>query len=702
MGAFAAECYVFASYIDLQLVADGLLAIAKSGALLGAAGIVMLAGAIGVGAMAVAVTALGAGIAVAAILISKGIDTIVTSVSRLKELKTAGVNAVQGFLNGITSKIPNVVKSGISMASGFYKSITNFLGIHSPSVLLRTVGEFTGSGFIIGIADKMDEAEKSGKGLSLSALAGVSGMESFFGAEGAKDAGAYAGSFSSILNSFFGGKDFSVAGANGMPSDVAAKMKKSGVGGLNGLLDKFNEKLFDTKEVEKQVEEASKGAAGGLDTLGDSAGKAGKKAKDEMASFYDKIEGTISLFDEFKKEDPMDPAKLIENMKSQIDGIANWSTQIQQLSTKGIDQGLLKKLADLGPQGAKYTQAFVNMTAEQMAEANKYYQQSLILPQHVTAQVYGSFAIAGSNAKEGFINGLDKESLKEEGVTFAKNFLDNVKDFLGIASPSKVMYDQGEYTSLGFKDGIKSPYVLGLTSEAGRTLANKVITALKENLIYNNEMYNVGKNAVTGLTNGIKEAKKSAVDAIADVANSVIAKAKSPSCFWERSPSKVFTQMGKYIDEGLANGIHDNTDTIYSSVQSMSDRTIGIMRSAVSKIQDASNLDIDTEPVIRPVFDMSEINDNIGYIGSMINEGIMPNISLNTSNPIDYITQANLVNNNADVVNAINFLSNDVQSLKDAMTNIKMVLDTGTMVGAMTPAIDQQLYSRQVLAGRGV
>lgn len=704
LGAMAIECWAFTKF-DLNAIADGLMSLAGSGAALGGAGILMVAGAVGVGAMAVAIGALGVAVGGAAVLIAKGIDSIVSAVEKLKSLKTAGANAVQGFINGITSKVPAAVKSGLSLASGFYDSVIKFLGIHSPSVLLRTVGEFTGSGFIMGIADKMSEAEASGKGLSLSALAGVSGMESFFGAEGAKDAGAYAGSFSDILNSFFGGKDFSVTGANGMPSDVAAKMKKSGVGGLNGLLDQFNEKLFDTSEIEKKVEEASKGAAGGLDTLGDSAGKAGKKAKeakDEMASFYDKIEGAISLFDEFKKEDPMDPAKLIENMKSQIEGIANWSTQIQQLSTKGIDQGLLKKLADLGPQGAKYTQAFVNMTAEQMAEANKYYQQSLILPQHVTAQVYGSFAIAGSNAKEGFINGLDKESLKEEGVTFAKNFLDNVKSFLGIASPSKVMYDQGEYTGLGFKNGLKSPTVLESIRIVSEGLGNRVIKPLKEKLIESNEMYNIGKNAVEGLTNGIKEAKKSAVDAITDVANAVISKAKSPSCFWERSPSRVFTQMGKYIDEGLANGIHDNTDTIYSSVQSMSDRTIGIMRSAVDKIQNASNLDVDVEPVIRPVFDMSGINDNVDYIGSMINDSLIPNISLNTSNPIDYITQADLVSNNADVVTAIGNLQTDIQTLKDAMTNIKVVLDKGTMVGAMVEDIDNALGKRMVYAGRGI
>ena len=57
---------------------------------------------------------------------------------------------------------------------------------------------------------------------------------------------------------------------------------------------------------------------------------------------------------------------------------------------------------------------------------------------------------------------------------------------------------------------------------------------------------------------------------------------------------------------------------------------------------------------------------------------------------------------NTDVVGAIASLSDDINTLKEAMTNIKMVLDTGTMVGAMTPAIDQQLGARQVLAGRGI
>jgi hypothetical protein len=70
----------------------------------------------------------------------------------------------------------------------------------------------------------------------------------------------------------------------------------------------------------------------------------------------------------------------------------------------------------------------------------------------------------------------------------------------------------------------------------------------------------------------------------------------------------------------------------------------------------------------------------------------------------NFMQTSNLISNtdNTNVVDAVNALQNDVISLKDAMTNIKMVLDTGTMVGAMTPAIDQELGMRQVYAGRSM
>ena len=551
----------------------------------------------------------------------------------------------------------------------------------------------------------MADAEKSGKGLGLSALTGISGLESFFGAEGAKDAGAYCGSFSSLVNSFFGGRDFTRSGGGGMPSDVAAKMgSKQGMGGLNGLLDTFNDKLFDTADIEKKVEEASKGAAGGLDSLGDSAGKAGKKtkeAKDELASLYDKIESSISIFDEFKKEDPMDPTQLLNNMKSQIEGMTGWSTQIQQLATKGIDQGLLKKLAEMGPQSYKYTQAFVNMTAEQLAEANKYFEQSLLLPQHVTAQIYGSYEIAGQNAAQGFIGGLSKEDLKTEGVKFAHSFLDNLRAALGIHSPSKETEKDGQNVTAGMVNGITWPTAMHNLEVATTRMCNKILTTIDEHL-KESEFINIGVNVVAGISKGIDNGSSSLYDKVQAVCQKVISTAKSPKGFNEHSPSRVFEQIGRYVTEGLAIGISDNADMATSAIEDLSHATISNMQNAMNKIQSIVSGDIDVEPVIRPVIDIDDLNYGLDSINSIMSDSLTPNITLNNQNPIDYITQANLVSNNSDVVEAVTSLKDDVISLKDAMTNIKVMLDTGTMVGALTPGIDQQLGMRQVYAGRGI
>ena len=707
MGAFAAECYVFASFIDLKVVADGLLAIAGSGAALGAAGVVMLAGSIGVGAMAVAITALGLSIGGAAILIAKGIDAIVTAVEKLKGLKTAGTNAVQGFINGVIQKVPDAIKSGLSLASGFYNAVTKFLGIASPSKALRVVGNFTGSGFILGIADMMDEAEASGKSLGLSALTGIEGYEDLFGAEGSKCGLSFVSSLDSIISPFLGkASGFSRTGANGMPSGVADKISKGGMSGLNNILDDTIGKLFDISDVSKKVEEATKGAAGGVDALGDSTGKAGKKAKeakDEIASFYDKIESSISLFDEFKKEDPMDPAQLIQNMKSQIEGIAGWSTQIQQLATKGIDQGLLKKLADMGPQSYKYTQAFVNMTSEQLAEANKYFEQSLLLPQHVTAQIYGSYEIAGQNAAEGFIGGLSKEDVKAEGVKFAYSFLDNLRSALGIHSPSKETESDGRNVTQGMINGITWPTSLHNLENATTRMCFKITDTIDQKL-KESEFITIGRNVVAGIEKGIEDqgVQSSLFDKVRQLCQKVITIAKSPQGFNEHSPSRVFQQIGRYVTEGLAIGISENTNMATSAIKDLATNAVSNMQNAIDTIQNIVNGDLDVEPVIRPVLDMDDLNYGLNSINSIMNDNLTPSITLNNQNPIDYITQANLVNNNADVVAAVESLKEDVAYLGDAMTNIKMVLDTGTMVGAMTPAIDQQLGMRQVYAGRGI
>ena len=99
-----------------------------------------------------------------------------------------------------------------------------------------------------------------------------------------------------------------------------------------------------------------------------------------------------------------------------------------------------------------------------------------------------------------------------------------------------------------------------------------------------------------------------------------------------------------------------------------------------------------------------KFNENTVFpkaIDSLMNSNFASSVNVPAAS---FMQTSQLISNtdNSNVVDSIVALQEDVIGLKDAMTNIKMVLDTGTMVGAMTPAIDQELGMRAVYAGRSM
>ena len=50
---------------------------------------------------------------------------------------------------------------------------------------------------------------------------------------------------------------------------------------------------------------------------------------------------------------------------------------LSTLANKGINEGILQKLAEMGPQGSGYVAAFASMTDEELAKANELWSQSV-------------------------------------------------------------------------------------------------------------------------------------------------------------------------------------------------------------------------------------------------------------------------------------------------------------------------------------
>lgn len=66
---------------------------------------------------------------------------------------------------------------------------------------------------------------------------------------------------------------------------------------------------------------------------------------------------------------------LIHNMQTQVEGLKLWESQLQELSGKGLSDGLLQELKDAGPEAAANIYSLNKMTAEQLDEFDKLWKE---------------------------------------------------------------------------------------------------------------------------------------------------------------------------------------------------------------------------------------------------------------------------------------------------------------------------------------
>jgi hypothetical protein len=85
----------------------------------------------------------------------------------------AGVNAVQGFINGVMSQTQNVSASGSAIGNALYKAVMKALDERSPSKKMKQVGAYAGIGFINGLMNYVAKAANAGEELGSNTLNAV-------------------------------------------------------------------------------------------------------------------------------------------------------------------------------------------------------------------------------------------------------------------------------------------------------------------------------------------------------------------------------------------------------------------------------------------------------------------------------------------------------------------------------------------------
>lgn len=161
----------------------------------------------------------------------------------------------------------------------------------------------------------------------------------------------------------------------------------------------------------------------------------------------------------------------------------------------------------------------------------------------------GPFDNVGLNIVYGIYYGI-QDAITNVASWIVENvfnpFINGFKSAFGINSPSTVMAEQGGYIIAGLKKGITD----AISSVTETT--KKILSAIKS-AFDNFSLFDIGKDLIQGLINGVNNMIETAKNAVANVGNAVIDKVKN--VLGIHSPSTVFAEIGGYIDQGLANGI---------------------------------------------------------------------------------------------------------------------------------------------------
>jgi hypothetical protein len=127
---------------------------------------------------------------------------------------------------------------------------------------------------------------------------------------------------------------------------------------------------------------------------------------------------------------------------------------------------------------------------------------------------------------------------------------------------------------------------------------------------------------VKGLAAGVGDVAKGAKNLAESALSSV------GSFLGISSPSKEFFKMGAWSAEGMANGIDENADMVSKSSTNMGKAAIASMSKTLSTLSDVVQGNMNVNPTITPVLDLSNVKTGASQIGSML--AVKP-VSVDTS-----------------------------------------------------------------------
>lgn len=393
---------------------------------------------------------------------------------------------------------------------------------------------------------------------------------------------------------------------------------------------------------------------------------------------------SYGLFDEVTEKEAVSSDTLMKNLEGQVQEFGEWQDILGQLSARGVDSELISELQEMGPSAIEEIRALNSMSDD---ELEKYV--SLWSIKHAQAREQAVSELEGMRieTQEQIAQlRVDAEvELEEYRLTWQEEMAQLEADTS--SQLASLRQEFAENVGLIKKD-----------TEAEM----KEMTAVATKILSEAGWTETGQQIPAGLAQGVAMSKSTFLDELTNMALAGVEAVKSTLEI--NSPSRVFRELGNFTGLGFVNGLADYAEKSYAAGANMADYATDGLSNAMSIVGNLLNGDMDTQPTIRPVLDLSNVMHGAEQLDSLFYPqrtiGLAGQASLAfAESGRNGGTTVNV--DNDDVVEELRALRSEMAEMTERMERMRVVLDTGTLVGEMAGPMDNALGQRAARRGRG-
>lgn len=317
---------------------------------------------------------------------------------------------------------------------------------------------------------------------------------------------------------------------------------------------------------------------------------------------------SFGLFDKVDVKDDVLGETLLDNLKGQVEEFDKWTSELGALSARGVDAGLITELQKMGPKSATEVKALNSMTDTQLNEYTSLWRTKTNQARTIAVKEMEWLRIETSSQIQ-MANAQAARDLEEQRAIFEEKSKKLAEDTVKQITELKDNWLKtiGELRTKGEKDF--------------KLFTDNIISIMKTP-----DWYGLGQDVVEGMRLGVLSKAGELARAAAKVAADALEAAKNE--IGAASPAKKFIELGKWSIEGLAIGLinygYKATDAATRVGRSM----IDVVAEAVDTIMSIIDDDVDMNPVITPVLDLSNVNSGVNSMNELFNQ----NRSINVSN----------------------------------------------------------------------